>query len=54
MKRKQEIFADIDEKDAYQAVENRRIRNRTIDLEFESKRVIADKQRVNEHKKREL
>ena len=51
---KQEIFADIDEKDAYQAEENRRIRNRTIDLEVESKRVFVDKERVIEQKKREL
>jgi len=51
---KQEIFADIDEKDAYQAEENRRIRNRTIDLEVEAKRLMADKQRVLEQKAKEL
>ena len=50
---KQEIFADIDEKDIYQGEENRRIRNRTIDLEVETKRVLQDKQRVIEMKTRE-
>ena len=50
---KKDIYDDIDDKETHCTGIQREIRNRTIDLEVELKRVVADEERVKDASQRE-